>query len=264
MSWISPFENLRSLSLICCGLSEIVPLGHIRYLEEIWLNQNSIKKIEGFEKCTNLKRIFICENQIERIEGLDTCENLEVLWLNENRIDSLQGLLKLFSLKQLHVSRNSISRIGSSLSNLRKLEDLNLSGNLIGSFKEILHLNPLGNLKILNFNDPNYSENPVCNLCNYQTYMLYHIPQITQLDAFVISEEAKNFAEATFMKKRMYYNMRIKTIKRTASNLKQAVNVMVQRYEQQVFEYLKPIEEDLLMCEKEIEERESSQAKSGC
>lgn len=263
MSWISSFENLRSLALVCCGLSEIIPLSHIQNLEEIWLNQNSIKKIEGFEKCTNLKRIFICENQIERIEGLDTCESLEVLWLNENRIDSLQGLSKLLNLKQLHVSRNSISRIGSSLSSLRRLEDLNLSGNLIGSFKEILHLNPLGNLRVLNFNDPNYSENPVCNLCNYQTYMLYHIPQLTQLDSFIISEEAKNFAEATFMKKRMYYNMRIKTIKRTASNLKQAVTIMVQRYEQQVFEYLKPIEEDLLMCEKEIEERECEQSKTG-
>jgi Leucine-rich repeat (LRR) protein len=93
--------------------------------------------------------------------------------------------------------------------------------------------------------------------------MLYHIPQITQLDTFVVSEEAKNFAEATFMKKRMYYNMRIKTIKRTASNLKQAVTIMVQRYEQKIFEYLKPVQEDLLMCQKEIEERECDYEKQG-
>lgn len=263
MAWVSPFENLRSLALICCGLSEILPLKHISNLEEIWLNQNAIKKIEGFDQCKNLKKIYICENKIERIEGLETCENLEVLWLNENQIDSLQGLSKLVNLKQLHVARNQITRVGSALNTLRKMEDLNLSGNLIGSFKEILHLNPLTGLRILSFNDPNFSENPVCNLCNYQTYMLYHIPQLAQLDTFTLSEEAKNFAEATFMKKRMYYNMRIKTIKRTASNIKKAVTIMVQRYEQQVFEYLKPIEEDLLLCEKEIEERENQYIRIG-
>ena len=32
-----------------------------------------------------------------------------------------------------------------------------------------------------------------------------------------MTEDAKRFAEATFMKKKMYYNMRIKTIKRTFS-----------------------------------------------
>lgn len=263
MYWISPFENLRSLALVCCSLSEIIPLKHIKNLEEIWLNQNSIRKIEGFEQCYNLKRIFISDNQIEMIEGLDTCEKLEVLWLNENNIDSMQGLSKLTNLKQLHLARNKISRIGNFLTNLRKLEDLNLSGNLIGSFKEILNLNSLFSLRLLCFNDPNYSENPVCNLCNYQTYMLYHIPQLTQLDTFTISEEAKNYAEATFMKKKMYYNMRIKTIKRTASNVKQAVTNMVQRYEKQVFDYLKPIEEDFLMSEREIEERESPMTKIG-
>lgn len=34
-----------------------------------------------------------------------------------------------------------------------------------------------------------------------------------------ISDEAKSFAEGTFMKKKMYYNMRIKTMQRTFSTL---------------------------------------------
>lgn len=42
--------------------------------------------------------------------------------------------------------------------------------------------------------------------------MLYHLRNITKLDTLFISEEAKSFAEATFMKKKMYYNMRIKTM----------------------------------------------------
>jgi len=39
------------------------------------------------------------------------------------------------------------------------------------------------------------------------------------LDTLVISEETKSFAEATFMKKKMYYNMRIKTLQRCVSSL---------------------------------------------
>jgi hypothetical protein len=34
-----------------------------------------------------------------------------------------------------------------------------------------------------------------------------------------VSEEAKAFAESTLMRKKMYYNMRIKTIERTFSTL---------------------------------------------
>ena len=56
-------------------------------------------------------------------------------------------------------------------------------------------------------------------LFNQKTFILYHLPNITQLDMLSISEEAKQYAEATFMKKKMYYNMRIKTMQRIFSTL---------------------------------------------
>ncbi len=40
-----------------------------------------------------------------------------------------------------------------------------------------------------------------------------------------ISDDAKAFADATFMKKRMYYNMRIKTIQRNASNVMKLLKI---------------------------------------
>jgi hypothetical protein len=46
---------------------------------------------------------------------------------------------------------------------------------------------------------------------------------ITRLDTLNISDDAKSFAEATFMKKKMYYNMRIKTMQRTFSTLKKII-----------------------------------------
>ena len=41
----------------------------------------------------------------------------------------------------------------------------------------------------------------------------------------IVSEESKNFAETTFMKKRMYYNMRIKTIQRNTSNIMKLLKI---------------------------------------
>ena len=43
------------------------------------------------------------------------------------------------------------------------------------------------------------------------------------MDTLIICEEAKSFAEATFMKKKMYYNMRIKTIQRSFSTAKKCI-----------------------------------------
>ena len=40
-----------------------------------------------------------------------------------------------------------------------------------------------------------------------------------RLDTMIVSEESKTFADTTFMKKRMYYNMRIKTIQRNTANI---------------------------------------------
>jgi Leucine-rich repeat (LRR) protein len=126
----------------------------------------------------------------------------------------LENLDRLSSMKQLWIAGNQIEYIKTSLDSLTNLIDLNLSGNKIRSFKEALNLNRLPNLKILSFYDPHFGENPICNLCNYQTYVLYHLRNINKLDTLLISEDAKAFAESTYMRKKMYYNMRIKTMQR--------------------------------------------------
>lgn len=185
----------------------------------MWLNENDITFISGIENCKALRRLFLPNNKIKKIAGLDSLKNLETLWLNENEIESLEGLPILPQLKEFSIARNKIEVIGTGLDGLDNLEDLNMSGNRIGNFKELLNLNRLPRLVRATFFDPHYGDNPICNLWNYQTYVLYHLPQLEKLDTLYISDDAKAFAEATFMKKRMYYNMRIKTIQRDASNL---------------------------------------------
>lgn len=45
------------------------------------------------------------------------------------------------------------------------------------------------------------------------------LPKLTSLDTLLLAEETKQLAEATFLKKQMYYNMRIKTMLRNARNI---------------------------------------------
>lgn len=72
--------------------------------------------------------------------------NLDKLWLDGNLIEQVDGLAALVNLTELNLAMNHIETIGISLDNLKSIRDLNLSGNRIGSFKEILNLTRLPNL----------------------------------------------------------------------------------------------------------------------
>jgi hypothetical protein len=72
---------------------------------------------------------------------------------------------------------------------------------------------------VIAFYDPHFSENPICSLCNYQTYVLYNLRNITRLDTVFIEPKVKDLTENTFLRKTMFYNMKIKTIKRSFSSL---------------------------------------------
>ena len=49
--------------------------------------------------------------------------------------------------------------------------------------------------------------------------MTYHLTQLASLDMEHISDDAKRLARAIYLKKKMYYNMRMKTLKRDATNI---------------------------------------------
>ena len=59
----------------------------------------------------------------------------------------------------------------------------------------------------------------MAGLCNYQTFMLYLMPHLSSLDTLLLAAETKAAACATFTKKQLYYNMRIRTMRRAAAGL---------------------------------------------
>ena len=216
---MSHFAGVEFLQIMNQQLTELRNLESCRSLRQLHVTDCRLERISGLDYNTELRELYLFCNQIPRIEGLDALVNLETLWLSDNQITRLEGLGALSSLKTIYIASNKINRVGSGFDCCAQLEEINLSNNLIGCFREIPNLGRLPNLQSLYLNDNLFGENPVVSLCNYQTYALFHLQNLSFLDGCPLSDEAKNMAEATYMKKKMYYNMRIKTMKRNCTNV---------------------------------------------
>ncbi|XP_044023700.1 leucine-rich repeat-containing protein 9 isoform X2 [Siniperca chuatsi] len=215
MVGLSFFPRLCQLTIVGQNIKHIEGFEGCPLLRELWVVQCHLTGISGLQNCLQLEKLYLYDNQICEIKNLESQINLEVLWLNNNCITLIQGLNTLQNLKELNLADNNIEKIGHCLDPNVSLQNLNLSGNKISSFKELTLLDCLPNLRELALKDPTSSPNPVCLLCNYATHVLYHMPGLQRLDTYdVSSKQVKEAAESTVMKKMMYYNMRVHTAQR--------------------------------------------------
>ncbi|DAZ98103.1 TPA: hypothetical protein N0F65_005265 [Lagenidium giganteum] len=215
MKSVQSFSALRELSITKHPtIVAIEGVDGCPHLELLSITECCLERIDNLQHCTKLRRLNLSSNKIRKIENLDNLVQLETLWLNDNQIDKIEGLWKLSKLKVLWLCRNRIERIDSALNGNVSLTELNLADNRLCSFKSLLSLTNLDQLSTLTLSDPHFGENPVCRLCNYQTYLMCQLARLTMLDTVELSARNKQIAEATMIKKKMYYNMRIKAIKR--------------------------------------------------
>jgi len=214
---VAAFPNLTTLIIIAQEITEIRGLEGARHLKEVWITECRIEEITGLHNCPHIHRLHLSMNRLKSISGIDHLVKLDQLWLASNQLRRIEGLETLVHLKELNLARNKIEYINNSLITNLALEDLNLADNLIGGFKDMLNLSTLSKLTKLTLQDAHWGSNPICALCNYQTYVLCHVQFLSSLDNNVVTPAAHATAEATFIKKKMYYNMRIKTLKRSSS-----------------------------------------------
>ncbi|KAJ3411055.1 Leucine-rich repeat-containing protein 9 [Chytridiales sp. JEL 0842] len=213
------FPNLTSLCLVAQDISEIEGLDDCTGLRKLWICEARIRVIKGLDNLINLKELFLYSNRIKKIDGLDKLEKLEKLWLSDNEISRIERLENLKNLKDLQLGNNRIASVGDTLTENVNLAELNIAGNRLSSFRDVLFLARLPKLTSLCLSDPNFADNPLCALCNYQTHVIYHLPNLKCLDTLEVTEESRKIISATVLKKRMYYNMRIRTIKRNTNFL---------------------------------------------
>ncbi|MEQ2182513.1 hypothetical protein GOODEAATRI_023130, partial [Goodea atripinnis] len=120
---------------------------------------------------------------------------------------------------------------------------------------ELTQLARLPHLRELVLNDPTSGLNPVCQLCNYTTHILYHMPGLQRLDNWDVScKQVKDAAESAVMKKLMYYNMRVRSTRRnlteTQAELTERKKSLMQLPEEWIRTFshaLKNLEQELSM-----------------
>ncbi|CEL97089.1 unnamed protein product [Vitrella brassicaformis CCMP3155] len=251
-------EQVERLELVLDSRVRPELLSRFRGLKELTLIQQGLVSLEGLEECTQLEKLWLCENEIRSLEGLQRVPNLVLLNISFNRLSSLffggSSQPALPYLEEIWISGNRLTTLDSltfapnlvylNAANMRltsltpptpsagqppvaqgthwlscvKLQHLNLSANRLSSFRDIRALTRLPALSALHVSDPDWGDNPLCYLCNYQTYTLFHLPSLQILDRVRLGPDALKSAETTYLKKRLYYNMKIKTIKRQATD----------------------------------------------
>ncbi|ROL49635.1 Leucine-rich repeat-containing protein 9 [Anabarilius grahami] len=221
MVGLSLFPRLSRLTIVGQSISSIQGLEYCPLLRELWVVECKLNEISGLHNCVHLQKLFLYDNNIQQISNLEMLVDLHVLWLNKNQISDIQGLNLLVNLEELNLADNAIETLGHSLDPNINLQNLNLSGNKISSFKELTHLTRLQRLRHLSLKDPQSIPNPLCLLYNYYIHVIYHMPHLQCLDTYDISSKhLKDFAESTVMKKVMYYTMRVRCAQRQFDELK--------------------------------------------
>ncbi|EGZ23505.1 hypothetical protein PHYSODRAFT_479207 [Phytophthora sojae] len=206
MRSVAYFPALRELSVINQPtICELDGVSNCINLEKLCITECGLTKIANMGNCTKLKQLNLSSNKIRRLENLDALVKLEKLWVNLNQLERLDGLWRLTKLTQLWACRNRIDRIDTALNGCVNLTELNLADNRLSSFKGLLSLMNLDQLAVLVLSDPHFGDNPVCRLCNYQTYLMCQLPRLSFLDTVELSARNKQIAEATMIKKKMYY-----------------------------------------------------------
>lgn len=158
-------------------------------LKDLHLNFNSIEKIEDV-KFLPLRKLSVCENKIKKIENLP------------------------MNIESLSVALNFIENLTEDLLEYEELKELNISGNLLSSFKDLMIISKIKKLEELNLNDPNFGENPICLINNYRLFVLHLIPKLKILDEAIITKEENEEFEYIYQKKTTFYKNKIKQMNR--------------------------------------------------
>jgi len=99
-------------------------------LATLELRANRLISTAGIDSAS-LQELYLAENKIEKIEGLEKLTSLHTLHLRSNAISSLDGFASLTALKYLNLRDNQISEYSElvKLQPLQNLQTIILTGN---------------------------------------------------------------------------------------------------------------------------------------
>ena len=137
---------------------------------------------EGVQQCRHLRVLTASHNELRRADGIQTLP-LRSLDLSHNKIETTALLSTLCQLRFLDLSWNRIELL-RGLHGMNHLRSVSLRANPIADLAEVDGLRDLPSLGSVDL-----SRCPVSEWPFYRMAVLYHLPQLTQLDQQPVSDQ---------------------------------------------------------------------------
>jgi len=167
-----------------------------------------------------LREIYLCSNlfqgRLSRSE-LRPLRRITRFWISRNSLTTAKNLGQLRSAKELNLAGNRIECV-TTIDVPKGVEQLNLAHNKIRNFTDVLDLKNLPSLRELHLSDPDYGENPICQLCNYGVALVQYFKQLELVDLQSIDVEMVRESDAIWKRKRLYYDMQAESVRRQGDN----------------------------------------------
>ncbi|KAK0043101.1 leucine-rich repeat and coiled-coil domain-containing protein 1 [Biomphalaria pfeifferi] len=182
---MTPQGDIKHLSLIDSGVSNIWSLSLASDLESLNLHGNHIHHISNLSHLTNLVHLDLSANQISIIDGLETLVGLKTLNLSCNLITEVSGLSGLRSLESLNLSYNQIESIKGLhcfCAASFHLTYLALHGNKLRNIQDVIRsVQGIRTLHHLVLRQDG-SGNPLCHIQGYEHNIWSNVHQLQTLN----------------------------------------------------------------------------------
>jgi hypothetical protein len=135
----------------------------------------AVKNEKYAKECTE---VYLCDKGANQIsEEFRRFPSLEVLWFNHNRLTRLDNLEANFRVQEVYIAYNRLVSLKGLLT-FKFLRVLLARGNQLRNLDKQINL--LGNFSFLSRLD--LSENAAADEPDYQLRIIYHLPQVEDLD----------------------------------------------------------------------------------
>lgn len=195
---IEPMLYLQVLSMNRNQISDTLGVSH-RLLECLELNNNRITTVNlNPYVLENLKVLELRENLLTTTNGI-FFPSLVSLYVANNRISMIEGFETLVNLKTFHARGNEISTLDGFGETNVKLSYVNLRGNRVSEFSELVKLGKLKGLETLIV-----SENPVTIIDDeqaedespeYRIKLIAAIPNLKRINKDPVLDEEREEAQ---------------------------------------------------------------------
>ncbi|CAL6059791.1 leucine_Rich repeat family protein [Hexamita inflata] len=128
---IAPLSNLEVLDVSFNQLQNIDSLSGLINLKELVLDSCGLRQLSALKYLVNLRNLNLYNNSNIDVTELQYLKNITHLNLYQCGFVSIHVLRPLMNLQSLNISENKIVFFDIDLNELKKLEKLNVDGNLI-------------------------------------------------------------------------------------------------------------------------------------